>query len=100
MADELSHRVESVRAKSLVLAERVGTLVGDLLAAQENIRRLERQVADQQSEIESLRSELTYRKLAASAAGASDDNGSREEMKALLAGLVREIDSCINDLTH
>ncbi len=65
--------------------------------ADATIRSQRAEIEHQKSEIERLSGELRALKLATAIAPTADDRRSAREV---LTGLVREIDQCINDLTH
>ncbi len=97
MSQSLRLHTESIRAKCLILTERYEKLLADKREADAEIRSQRAEIERCHAEIERLSGELRALKLAAAIAPTDDD---RRSVKAILTGLVREIDQCINDLTH
>lgn len=97
MSQSLRLHTESIRAKCLILTERYEKLLADKREADAEIRSQRAEIERCQAEIERLSGELRALKLAAAIAPTDDD---RRSVKEILTGLVREIDQCINDLTH
>lgn len=97
MSEQLEQRIERIRAKCMIVTERYETLLASKREADAEIARLTKQNASQAATIEQLRSELRYLRMASAISPTRED---RESTRALLSELVREIDKCINDLTH
>ena len=97
MSQSLRQTTESIRAKCLILTQRYEKLIADMREADATIRSQRAEIEHQKSEIERLSGELRALKLATAIAPTADDRRSAREV---LTGLVREIDQCINDLTH
>ncbi|MCM1338025.1 MAG: hypothetical protein NC214_10190 [Candidatus Amulumruptor caecigallinarius] len=97
MAEQLSHGVESVRAKCLVLEERYSRLMAERAEARTEIATLRASLAREQAASARLASELRSLRMSAAIAPAGAD---REALRDLLTGLVRDIDQCISDLSH
>lgn len=97
MAEQLSHGVESIRAKCLVLEERYRRLVRERDEARAEIADLDSQLRQLRAANERLASELRSLRMSAAI---SPDRDDREALRDLLAGLVRDIDQCISDLSH
>ena len=97
MAEQLSHGVESVRAKCLVLEERYRRLVRERDDARTQIAALASQLAEQRALSERLASELRSLRMSAAI---SPDRDDRDALRDFLTGLVRDIDQCISDLSH
>lgn len=97
MAEQLSHGVESVRAKCLVLQERYLRLKEERDEARAEIAALRSQLSEQLAAAERLGSELRSLRMSAAI---SPDRADRDALRDLLTGLVREIDQCISDLSH
>lgn len=96
MATDLTTRLDSLRAKTHVLVERYALLEAErkrlesLLAERDAaIERCNRQIAGLQSRLE-------YLSAATTLTPSRDDV---DALRAMIAGLVREIDKCILDLT-
>lgn len=97
MSQSLRQSTESIRAKCLILTERYEQLLADKLDAEALDRLRQAEIARLQAEIERLNGELRALKLSSAIAPTLAD---RRSAKEILTGLVREIDQCINDLTH
>lgn len=97
MSQSLRQTTESIRAKCLILTQRYEKLIADMREADATIRSQRAEIEHQKSEIERLSGELRALKLATAIAPTADD---RQSAREVLTGLVREIDQCINDLTH
>lgn len=96
MATDLQTRLNSLKAKTQVLVEKYTALEADrrrleaLLAERdEAIGQRDRLIADLQRRIEYLRASVAV----------SPSREDVEQTRSLIAGLVREIDKCILDLT-
>lgn len=96
MADSLQQRIERVSRKAHVLVEKYATLLDAKHEADARIESLQAEVDDQRKRIEQLQAEVEYLKISTTIVHNRDDV---EKSRALLSGLVREIDQCIADLT-
>lgn len=97
MSQSLRQTTESIRAKCLILTQRYEKLIADKREADATIKSQKAEIEHQKAEVERLTGELRALKLATAIATTADD---RRSAKEILTGLVREIDQCINDLTH
>ena len=96
MAANLQQRIEKIEAKAALMVERYEYLrqakaaADDRIASlEETLGRLRREIADRDREIERLKIVTVL----------SPDHADVEATRALLTGLVREIDKCINKLS-
>lgn len=96
MAVDIQQRIASIQAKAHVLAQRYGAMKGRLTSAEAKIVELTAVIAEQEAELDRLRSELGYLKNAASLTASGGDVAQTREV---ISGLVREIDKCIRDLS-
>lgn len=97
MSQSLRQRTESIRAKCHVLTERYEQLLAYKREADAMMKSQQAEIERQQTEIARLENELRYLKLTAAIATTDEE---RQSARELLTGLVREIDRCINELTH
>lgn len=97
MSQSLRQRTESIRAKCHVLTERYKQLIAYKREADATMKRQQAEIERQQTEIARLENELRCLKLATTIAPTDEE---RQSARELLTGLVREIDRCINELTH
>lgn len=97
MSQSLRQCTESIRAKCLILTERYVKLLAYKREADAMMRSQQSEIERQKAEIARLDGELRALKLADAIAPTEHD---RQNARELLTGLVREIDQCINDLTH
>lgn len=96
MAFEDLDTLGKVVAKANVLAERYEILAKSRDEAQSRVSELEGQLHAAQRELETLRAEVEYLRMAAVI---SPDREQIEQTRAIVSGLVREIDRCITDLS-
>ncbi len=96
MSESLQQRVESLKAKASLIAQRYGALRQSKLAADERIAelsktvsRLERELAERDREIERLKVSSVL----------VPDHRDVEATRTFLSELVREIDKCIARLS-
>lgn len=96
MATDLQLRIETLKAKTNVLVQKYAALEADrqrlaeeVAARDEAIRLRDRQIAELQGRIEFLRASVAV----------TPDRDDVDRTRVLIAGLVREIDKCILDLT-
>lgn len=97
MAADLQQLVLSIRDKHRVLAQRYDVAVEQLEASNKRIVDLEYTVKQQQQEIERLTQQVEFLTVVSTTMPDRDDI---EKSRAILSGLVREIDKCIADLTE
>lgn len=97
MADELQQRLLRVKSKLQLLLEQ-GTMLRqqkeDALRQAQNLQEI---VDRQRREIQNLKAQLEYMQIAATFAPTREQV---EQSRAVLSGLVRDINKCINDLTQ
>ena len=96
MAVDLQQRIDQINSKAKLLVERCVAVEKLKLEAEEKVAALTREIERQQSEIESLKSQLRYLTLADVTNPTAED---RKQSRAIISGLVREIDRCIADLS-
>lgn len=96
MAANLQQRIDSIEAKATLLVERYETMRKAREAAEERIAALEKEIAGRDRTIAELNRRIEYLKVASVI---TPDHGDVEQTRAMLAGLVREIDKCINKLS-
>lgn len=96
MAANLQERVEKIEAKAALMVERYGRLHRALLESQARIEELEAELAARRRELEERDRAMEYLKVASIL---TPDHHDVEETRAMLSGLVREIDKCINQLS-
>ncbi len=96
MATDLQQRIDSLKAKTHVLVRKYAALEQvrrqleqELKLRDEAIAQRDRTIAEQQRSLEFLRASVTI----------NPDREEVERTRSLIAGLVREIDRCILDLT-
>lgn len=97
MALEYVQNFEKLVAKAALLAEKYNLLLEDRNQALAHIQELEAQLDSQAKELEKLRQEAEYMRMASVLA---PNRQQIEVTRALISGLVREIDRCIADLTE
>lgn len=95
MARDFNTRLESLRAKMTVVAERYASLEENYRGARDEIITLKAKALARERELEETRTRLEYMTVATTMAS---DRRSVEATRAMLADLVREIDRCIADL--
>lgn len=96
MAFEDLDTLGKVVAKANLLAERYEILAKSRDEAQARVAELEGRLLVAERELESLRAEAEYLRMAAVI---SPDRDQIEQTRAIVSGLVREIDRCITDLS-
>ncbi len=84
-----------IRAKVAVIADRQAMLVETIRRQRAQVSDLQRQVADLEAEVSRLRADNEYLTVVRAAAVTPQQ---AEQSRAMLAGLVREIDRCIAEL--
>lgn len=97
MAGNLQETIESIKAKVRVVIDRQALLLKEKEEVEARVLMLEEVIDQQRKEIERLRLETEYLKIASTLSPSRDDV---EHTRAILSGLVREIDKCITDLTE
>lgn len=97
MAGNLQQTLERIRNKAVLLTERHNVLLKEKQTGDERIKELEATNMRQQQEIEKLRQEVEYLKIVTTI---NPDRKEVERSRAILSGLVREIDKCILELNE
>lgn len=95
MAQDLQQRLLRLKGKMDLLIEQGVLLRKQRQEADIRARQLQEIVDRQRREIESLKMQLEYMQIASSFAPSREQV---EQSRAILSGLVRDIDKCINDL--
>ncbi|MEE0979732.1 MAG: hypothetical protein UH625_10055 [Muribaculaceae bacterium] len=95
MAQDLQQRLLRLKGKMDLLIEQGVLLRKQKQEADIRARQLQEIVDRQRREIESLKMQLEYMQIASSFAPSREQV---EQSRAILSGLVRDIDKCINDL--
>lgn len=95
MAVDLRQRLERVESKARLLTERYRLILNEQKAAQQRIAELEKTEVSLRKEIEVLEQALEFQRVATTISPSRDDV---DRSRAIIAGLVREIDNCINEL--
>lgn len=95
MSADLKQRLDSLRTKTALLLKRHEMLEEAISAAGERIKALEQDNERLQKRIDLLNQENEYLRVVHSVSPSRSD---AESTRALLAGLVRDIDKCIADL--
>lgn len=95
MAVDLKQQLDRVSVKAQIITQRYLTLRKQLDDANAEIARLSDALARQQAEIEKLKLDNDYLRMVKSLAA---DPAEVRKAKAIITGLVREIDRCIRDL--
>lgn len=96
MAVDLHSTIERILSKSSVLVERYHALEADKLNADKEIAKLNNEILALKKEVEQLRQDNEYLRLARTIAPSYDQ---LVESKTILNQLVREVDKCISQLT-
>lgn len=97
MADELQQRLLRVKSKLQLLLEQGAMLRQQKEDALRQTQNLQEIVDRQRREIQNLKAQLEYMQIAATFAPTREQV---EQSRAVLSGLVRDINKCINDLTQ
>lgn len=97
MPGELTDTIQRVSAKARLLVERYNVLLGLKHEADDRIRELDNLVLSQKKEIEMLRTENEYLRIATTLSPSRSD---LDKTRQTIALLVREIDRCITDLSE
>ena len=96
MAADLHSTIERILSKSSVLVEKYHALEVDKLNADKEIERLNHELTALKKEVEQLRQDNEYLKIARTIAPSYEQLA---ESKNILNQLVREVDKCISQLT-
>ena len=96
MATDLHSTIERILSKSGVLVEKYQALEAEMEIADKEIRRLQGEIAVMKKELETLRQDNEYLRLARSIAPSYEQLA---ESKSILNQLVRDVDKCISQLT-
>lgn len=96
MAADLQHLVDNLKSKHQQLIERYLLACSQRDNALNRVADLEHTVKQQQNDIDRLSQQVEFLTIVSTAMPDRDDV---DKSRALLSGLVREIDKCINDLT-
>lgn len=97
MAGNLQETLERISNKTALLTERYAILRKEKDSADARIEELNATILKQSKEIESLQQEIEYLKIATTIVPNHKDV---EKSRAILSGLVREIDKCISELSE
>lgn len=95
MAVDLRQRLERIESKAKFLTERYQVVLKEKHAAQQRVSELENIVSTLRNDVEKLQQLLEYQRVATTISPMKDDI---DRSRTILAGLVREIDYCINEL--
>ena len=97
MAGNLQETIESIKAKVRVVIDRQTLLLKEKKEVEARVLMLEEVIDQQRKEIERLRMETEYLRIASTLSPSRDDV---ERTRVMLSNLVRDIDRCITDLTE
>ncbi len=97
MAGNLQETLERISNKAELLIEKYTIVVSEKRQADARIEELNNLLISRQKEIEMLKQEIDYLKIATTI---TPDHKDVEKSRAVLSGLVREIDKCINELSE
>lgn len=95
MAEPVHDTISSIRAKVSVILDRQNMLVQQITAERAEAASLRREVERLQAEVRQLKADNEY---LAVARGVAVTPQQAEQSRAMLSGLVREIDRCIAEL--
>ncbi len=95
MAGELQQTIDRVNAKARILLDRYALMARMRAEAMERVRELEDENGKLRAENDKLRTEVDFLKIATTIA---PDRADVARTRAVLSGLVREIDKCITEL--
>lgn len=95
MAVDLRQRLERIESKARLLTERYHIVLEEKRTAQQRILELEDIVKSLRKEVEVLQQSLEFQRVVSTI---SPTKGDIDRSRAILTGLVREIDNCINEL--
>lgn len=97
MAGNLQQRLDSLRGKAQLLTERYAKLLEQKRVLEEQIAQFNATIERQQKEMAVMRQQIEYLQVVSVIAPKREDV---ERSRAFLAGLVRDIDKCINELNE
>ena len=97
MAGNLQETLDRISKKSEILVEKYLVLVAEKKSADARIEELSTLLTARNKEIETLKQEIEYLKIATTI---TPNHKDVERSHAILSGLVREIDKCINELSE
>ncbi len=95
MASDLQQQIERVQAKTRVLGEKYRAVKQQRDAAREEVAGLKAQLLARDSQLEQLKQQVEYLTVASAV---NNTTGDLETTRAIIAGLLRDIDRCITDL--
>ncbi len=96
MAFDYENTFKRIIAKTEIIEQRYLKILENLEAANAKIEELERINAAKDRELEQLKIKIEYLQLATTIAPTRDQV---EEARAMISGLIRDIDRCITDLS-
>lgn len=97
MAANLQQRIDSIKSKARLLAERHAELMAEKRAAEAQIAELRSQLTRQQREMTHMRQQIENLQVVTTLSPRREDV---ERSRAFLSQLVRDIDKCIAELTE
>ncbi len=97
MAGNLQETLDRISKKSEILIEKYAVLMSEKKMADARIEELNNLLTSKQKEVEMLKQEIEYLKIVTTL---TPDHKDVEKSRAVLSGLVREIDKCINELSE
>ncbi len=97
MAGDIQQQLERLKFKADLLTKRYVDVLSERDEAMDKIAQLEALIERQKKDLQRLEHELEYQKIATTISQSSEDV---ERSRAVLTELMREIDSCINELTN
>lgn len=97
MTADLQQMTSKLQMTCARLSERVKELMAERDSARRDVADREATIREQKREIERLSQQVDFLTVVSTALPAPGDI---EKSRAILSGLVREIDKCINDLTE
>lgn len=95
MAQNIQIITESIRAKVEVIANRQAMLVETIERQRQEAEKMQRRISELEAEVKRLEADREYLTVVRAAAVTPQQ---AEQSRAMLAGLVREIDRCIAEL--
>lgn len=96
MATDLHSTIERILNKSSVLVEKYHALEAEKVNAELKIRQLQEEIATLKKELEQLRQDNEYLRMARTIAPSYEQLA---ESRAIISQLVRDVDKCISQLT-
>lgn len=97
MAANLQQRIEIIKSKATLLAERYAEIVEQKRAAEAKIDELQEQIHKQKSEMNRMTQEIEHLKVVTTLTPKREDV---EQSRAFLSQLIRDIDKCIAEMTE